>query len=297
MARTDIQRYQQALGHIHTLDNALSLEIDQILGVHAQQVGAEISLGGAGYWHSGSQAQHTAVRALMLAQIAFFRPPYAPADYASTWRLNRTRTTCLGLAIGQVNQLILEYVRAAGFTLHQLVTAAERDPSLTGAFDPVECNRSNPQIGTTPICYHGVASWLFSAGFVSRKWLASRYQRIIAQTANNILGDGPQIVEANWDTIPAGYVWNIHRVGDKTTCHWGISLGNGRAVACNNTDEGRLNYLPSNPPGHNWYGKFMLRDLCDILNLTHKYGYTGVPAANIVVRQFDPLQPPGTQYF
>jgi hypothetical protein len=47
-------------------------------------VGAEFSLGGAGYWRYGTDGQHWAVRALLLSHKAFLKAPCAggaPFDY------------------------------------------------------------------------------------------------------------------------------------------------------------------------------------------------------------------------
>ena len=105
------------------------------------------------------------------------------------------------------------------------------------------------------------------------------------------LGDGAVVDKADWHTIPRGYLWNIHRVGDKTTCHWGLSLGDNVAAACNNTDESPTKKL-AYEFGNTFYGRFNFRDICDVLNGTDKYGHSGTDAptkTNIVVRQVNPL--------
>src|SRR6266513_4442116 len=73
MARTDQQRYDQALAHIKTVNLDLGNEVNTKIGTDAVDVGKALSLGGAGYSRSGTADQHTAVRALLLCQIAYFR--------------------------------------------------------------------------------------------------------------------------------------------------------------------------------------------------------------------------------
>ena len=70
-----------------------------------------------------------------------------------------------------------------------------------------------------------------------------------------------------WGAIPRGYVWNIHKATDRATCHWGVSLGDGLAAACNNTGQGQVAYRE----GNDAYGKFVFRDLCAVLETTEKY--------------------------
>ena len=111
------------------------------------------------------------------------------------------------------------------------------------------------------------------------------------------VGDGAVVDRRDWGLIPKGYVWNVHRVGDKSTTHWGVSVGNDTAIACNNTDSSpakKLVYIR----GNTHYGKFKFSEICEVLNGTVKYGHTGTgaPGENIVVRAFDPTNPPTPYY-
>jgi hypothetical protein len=298
MLKTAKGRYDETLAYIRQVSQELATDADRVIGTRARGAGGEISISGAGHKKPGTLDDRKAIRALMLLQITYFRIPYAPQDYASAWVLGQTLTNALTRTKQDIDAEILEYLPTGTGTVDGVADAAERINSTTGVFDPVNYRRTDTNLSSNPVCYHGVGTWLFGAGLVSKRWLARGWNGITANTCNIILGDGVVVDRRNWGLIPAGWVWNIHRVGDKTTCHWGISVGNDIAIACNNTDESptrRLAYIRGNTK----YGKFIFSELCEVLNGTAKYGHLGTDAPtqdNIVVRQFDPADPPTPYY-
>ncbi len=297
MARTDDERYTQALDCLKAIDTDLAADVDAKIGARATAVGAKLSLAGAGYWRAGSAAQHTAVRALTLCHIAYFTPPHADKDYANDAALDSTRVRCHGRPLRQIEEEIRLYLRLPNPTLDDLADAATRVNEVVGVMERMFRKRTDTNVSSNPICYDGVVSWLFTAGFISKRWLAREALKMKAAKANKYLGDGVIVDEDDWGSIPRGYVWNVHRVGDKETCHWGVSLGDGKAVACNNTDVSltkTLAYINDEGarPGDTKYGKFLLADMCEVLNGHFKYGHegTGKPTKmNIVLRKINPL--------
>jgi len=296
MARTDGERYKDALDFLKTVTGSLGAEVEAKTGGKKTQVGAELSLEGAGYWYSGSNDQHSAVRALLLCHIAYFRPPHAQQEFAGKYYLDLTRKECHGKSKAQVIEEIRYYEKGTNPSHKGLADAACRVNKVEGVVDRLMRTRKDVNVSGNPICYDGVVSWLFAAGFISKRWLAKEGNDMQAAKVNGYLGNGEEVDKDHWDSIPQGYIWNIHRVNDKTTCHWGVSLGDGIAVACNNTDESptkKLEYLPSDPAGNTQYGKFRMADICEVLNGTVKYGHHGKDAptaTNIVLRKVNPLQ-------
>ncbi len=297
MARTDDDRYKQALDCIKAIDAALAAEVDQKIGHSTTAVGAKLSLAGAGYWRSGSAAQHTAVRALTLCHIAYFTPPHADKDYADATALAGVRANCLGRSLAEIEDELRLYLRFPNPTLEGLAAAATRVSDVIGVMERMLRKRTDTNVSANPICYDGVVSWLFAAGFISKRWLGRQALKMQASKANKYLGDGIVVDKDDWDSIPRGYIWNVHRTGDKETCHWGVSLGDGVAVACNNTDVSltkQLDYINDEGarPGDTKYGKFLLADMCEVLNGHFKYGHEGKgkpTKMNIVLRKVNPL--------
>jgi len=299
VARTDQQRYDQSIAHLKKLNAALGLDADSKASSKATAFGQEISLGGAGYWKSGSDEQHVAVRAYLLCLIIYFRTPHAKFDFATKAALDDVRARCLGKSLEWVNREILYFAKAPAPQLQDLVDAAQRISEVNGSVYFLARTRDDKNVSSNPVCYHGVTTWLFGAGLVSKQWCAKEGMTLDGNNANNYLGDGLIVDPANWDKIPAGYVWNIHKKNDKSTCHWGVSLGNNKAVACNNTDESpggiKLKY---DVGGTSQYGKFPFYNpgerngICDVLNKNAKYQFAGKDdpsGINIVVRQINPM--------
>lgn len=311
MGRSKRERYDEAIDYLTALNPVLGADVGQKILAQADDadhatdtvlgVGKEISLKGAGFWNTGTKGQHGAVRALLLCQVAYFRPPHAPQAFASPEVLASTRTRCLNLSETQLRTEILEYLPAATPALDDLASAAETVKDVTGVVDHLQRRRTDTNVSSAPVCYHGVCSWLFASGFVSKRWLARAANTLNAYTCNTHLGDGIVLDDADeWEDIPRGWIWNIHRKGDKTTCHWGVSLGGGFAVACNNTDESpfmKLEYETDGQTGRKgdtFYGVFKMEDICSCVNGTVKYGHASkskptMEGQNIVVRAINPL--------
>lgn len=295
-SRTDTQRFDQAVKYIKDkISNSLGTEIEQKItarpGATKDTVGKELSLKGKGFHFTGSDAQHMALRALMLCQITYFRKPHAEFDaYCTDETLDTTRKAWKGKSEALVQSQIKMYERKAVRHLTDVSAAAKRIKKVEGAVNPVQRQTTDDNVSKAPVCYHGVSAWLFAAGMVSKRWYAREGLKIDGNTANQQLGQGVTVAQTNWDSIPEGYVWNIHRTGDPTTCHWGVSLGNGMAAACNNTDKSpgmeQLNYTEGNTA----YGQFNFVELCNILNANEKYGGSSVKnTGNIVVKQINPM--------
>ena len=288
MARTDQERYNESIAYLKTVDIALANEIDGKLRTQPR-VGGEISLSKAGYWNTGSDGQHAAVRALLLCHIAYFRPPHAGVDYASTIALNGIKADCKRKSEQQVKDDILCFTSSPASSHESLAKASETAHDLSGVVDNFRRTRKDTNVSPTPVCYHGVVTWLFLAGFISKRWLAKEGNTLTAYTANKYLGDGTDVPSDQWDSIPRGYLWNIQRKGDPFTCHWGVSLGNNKAAACNNTDESPgLKLVYEN--GNTFYGVFPFSDICRVLNVNSKYGYDPNKPGdmNLVVKKIDP---------
>lgn len=296
MARTDSERYDQAVKYIEdNISTTLSTEIKQKItarpGATKDTVGAELSLKGKGFHTSGTDDQHMALRGLMLCQITYFRKPHAEFDeYCSADALDKTRKAWKGKSEALVQAQIRMYEKKPIRHLADVSDAAKRIKKVEGSVNPIDRQYTDDNVSKAPVCYHGVSAWLFAAGMVSKRWYAREGLRIDGNTANQQLGQGATVTEANWGSIPEGYVWNIHRTGDPTTCHWGVSIGNGIAIACNNTDSSPgmtpLNYAEGNTA----YGKFNFVELCNILNANEKYGGSAQNNSNnIVVKQINPL--------
>lgn len=297
MARTDATRYDQALAHVKGINLALGTDINTKVGVNAAAVGAELSLKGKGYWSHGDN-RNMALRALLLCHIAYFRPPHGSTNVATFEAVDAMKRDCHGKSLNDLNAKIREFLIDDNASLNGLVNASNRVSVLSGTVDYFKRSRTDTNIGKSPICYDGVVNWLFTAGFVSKKYLAKEALDMHATRSNLYIGQGQPVTRQNWNQIPLGYIWNIQRKGDPSTCHWGLSLGNGRAVACNNTAGspfyGLVNLQPPAPAGMA-YGKFDLEELCLVLNSDLKYGHRGgktAPASddvNIAVRQINPL--------
>jgi len=296
MARTNQERYSGALKHIKKLNAALETEVDQQIAIKAL-AGGEISLKGKGYWSSGSNEQHWAVRGLLLCHIAFFRPPFGSKLMATKEALDELKEHCPGKSLSYVNDRIKEFLVKPGATRDDLVNATNTICQTTGTVDYFKRSRTDINVGPSPICYDGVVNWLFTSGFVSKKYLAKEASDMHATRSNQYIGQGVTVPRNQWNQIPRGCIWNIQRKGDPSTCHWGVSLGNGKAVACNNTAGSPSYGLVTFDQGMAGmkYGTFDFEELCLVLNSDLKYGHMGGATppdsedANITVRQIDPL--------
>lgn len=297
MSRTPTERFDEAVAYLKdNIDAGLAKDVkEKIVGKdNIKKAGEDISLSGAGYWKKSTDEQHGAVRALLLCNVAYFRKPHSAKDVATNEQLDAIRKAMLGKSAAVVNEEIELFLPGKNPSLKGLAASAEVVNELSGVFDPFTRTRQDKTVSLNPICYNGVLAWLFHAGFVSKRWLAREGARLQASTANDVLGQGVVLKEDKWDEIPKGYLWNVHRVNDPETCHWGVSLGEDIAIACNNTDVSlvaQLEYLDKK--GSTKYGKFKFTEICKVLNSHFKYGHEGKEApkkTNIAVRQINPLE-------
>lgn len=293
MAKTDQQRFDQAITYLQGIDAGLAADVKQKIGGKVLEAGQDISLEGLGYWHSGSDAQHNAVRALILCQKAYLTPPYFKGFFIN-FAKDTTKRYWHGKSEDAVKDAIKCYLTAHGASLQGLVNAAKMVNETSGNFDFYTLNRQSKNLGANPICFSAVRMWLFKAGFVSVKWLASTGFDLTANTANQILGDGKIIPLSQLDRIPAGHIFNFHAAQSKETCHWGLSIGNGRAIAAN-THQQILNSVRVNfSPGNSFYGEFKLAESYDVC----KWKYAREPDSlrykvmgelpEITIRDIDP---------
>lgn len=324
-------RFNLALAHIRTISGPLADDIDAKSTLWTTAKKDLLSLGGAGYWRSGTAEQHVAVRALLLCTLCYYRPDHAAMELATDAVLGEIRTRMLGKSIGLVNDEIRLYLRLPAPTKDGLAQAALNVFSTLGNVTGYSRTRTDTNVGTGPVCYNGTSTWLFAAGFVSRAWLAKEGSQMLDRTARLYLGEGSIIGgPAQWGSIPRGHIFHIHKTGDQNTCHWGVSLGGGRAVACNNTAQAPRRLADATivrsgeiPKGKTMalavednlafeadtnatYGIFQMAELCDILNRTSKYMVgtldksgmvdryvesNSLTGCNIVVRHVDPTNP------
>lgn len=290
MSKTPQQRYAESLAYLKKIDNSLGVDVDQKIGpAKLAAVGGEISLSKSGFWNALAGDKHDAMRALLLCYIAYFRTPHCRMDWASTAMLDQVKKKFANKSRSDIDTEIKYFIQVPGRLSASLAVAAETNNLVSGVPDYFNRTRKDRELGANPVCYNGVFLWLFVSGFVSKRWLAKDANELDANSANRILGDGQIVPQTQWDSIPRGYIWNIHRTGDQTTCHWGVSLGNGRAAACNNTDESptlKMTY----ESGESKFGIFRFSDICAVLEGHDKYGYTpgGATSGNIVVKAFDP---------
>lgn len=309
MSRTNQQRFNEAITYLEqfvsaplaqTVRVALQAQADNVVGQMLQpeqKAGAAISLRGAEYWLYRNEQQHTAVRALLLCQHAFLKPPYAEADFAETNGV-ATKALYFRKTEEEVKQAIRCYEPVPNPTHADLERAARNVLAAEGKFDFETRRRSDESIGNGSIvCFNAVKTWLFNAGFVSLRWLAQNSMRLNANTANQILGNGTIIPMNAVAGVPAGHIFNFHAINQPSVCHWGVSLGGGLAAGSNTTAEWnarhgqfkvthRVNFLV----GDSKCGQFSLLESAQVCQMKYQIGDT---PQNIVVRRIDPFDMPG----
>ena len=263
MVRTDQQRFDEALAYLKTIDIQLATEVKQHIGGRVLEAGRELSLEGHGYWRSGNDLQHTAVRALVLCQKAFLTPPYFKGFYIG-FEHPKTKTFFHGKSEAIVKEAIKCYLPLRSASLPGMVAAAKMVNETSGNLDFYTLTRQSKNLGANPICFAAVRMWLFIAGFVSMRWLASAGFDLNANKANQMLGDGTPVTLDHINQIPAGHIFNFHAARDKATCHWGLSLGNGMAVASNTHQQILQSVKVDFTSGNSFYGQFKLEESYDV---------------------------------
>ena len=263
MAKTDQQRFDDAIKYLAGIDQALAADVKQQLAARTLEAGKDISLEGMGYGLSGSDAQHNAVRALILCQKAYLTLPYFKGFFIG-FEKDKTKRLWKGKPEHAVKEAIRCYLPKPGATHQALVEAAKTVNETSGNFDFYTLTRESKNLGANPICFAAVRMWLFKAGFVSIKWLASTGFDLTANSANRILGDGRVIPLSQIEQIPPGHIFNFHAPQSKETCHWGLSIGNGLAIAANTHQQilqsGRVTFIT----GNSFYGQFKLTESYDV---------------------------------
>jgi hypothetical protein len=195
-----------------------------------------------------------------------------------------------------VQNAIRCYLPAPNATLLGLVDAAKKVNETSGDFDFYLLTRDVKNLGSNPICFSAVRLWLFKAGFVSIRWLASDGFDLNAYSANRMLGDGQVVSLDQLNNIPIGHIFNFHAAASKPTCHWGLSLGHGQAVAANTTAQFLQSPRVNFTRGNSVYGEFPLRE--SYLACKWKYALEsevaaekrGTPLPEIVIRDINPQQ-------
>jgi hypothetical protein len=266
MPKTDKGRYDDAVAYLAKVNADLSQSVKQWTRGREKSVGGKLSLGGKSW--DADEEKREATRALMLCIIAFFGSPHNAGDSSGLdFYVSSMRDACRTKTRAQVIEEIRCYLTLPDATLEGLARAAESVKKLeTINYYPMRL-RTDLNVGRSPICYDGVFNWLFVAGFISRRWLGKHGADIHAETIHEHLGNGEVVAVSEWSEIPRGYVWNIHKKTDRATCHWGVSLGDGLAAACNNTGQGQVKY----DEGNDSYGQFVFTELCAVLETTEKY--------------------------
>lgn len=300
MAKTDQQRFDGAMNYLTAIDGGLAADVRQKLGGRETVTAQEISLAGRGMSLVGSDAQHNAVRALVLCQKAYLTPPFFKGFFISFDR-DRSIQYWLPKSENTVKEAIRCYLTTPNASLQGLINAAQTVNETSGNFDFYTLNRQSRNLGATPICFSAVRMWLFKAGFVSIKWLASTGFDLTANSANRILGDGTIVPLNQLSTIPAGHIFNFHAPESKETCHWGLSIGNGRAIAANTHQQILQSVRVNFTTGNSFYGEFLLDESYNVCKwkyareddlLRHKI-MGELP--EVTIRDIDPTQV--TTYF
>jgi hypothetical protein len=306
---TDLERFDSALNYIETkVSMTLAAAVKTKIGAAKLAAGAAISLKGEGYWHSGSDAQHKAVRGLLLCQHAFLKAPDVSPFVSTPIDLKRTLKFYKGKTEDSLKVAIGCYEKRQDATREKLAHIAESE-LLTTAPNPYETStRADIGMGTpTPICFHAVRQWLYKAGFVSLRWLAKVGFELGPNNCNTVLGMGSVIDPKNIDAIPRGYLFNFHADGDQSTNHWGIALGKGLAAGSNTTASsskvgfGGTGIVETDfSKGGTTYGVFTIASAFEVCrykyqrNLASKGGIAGsVTVAATwkepIIRQIDPV--------
>ena len=288
MSRTDTERFTEAVNYLRALSPALATDVVTNTPGRAAQLGASISLEGAGYWKSGTANQHSAVRALLLCHQVYLKPPYAKTDLATSG--DAAKSSLRTKTEDQVKRAILCYLPTLNPTLEGFARAAEAIKKPNGDFVWETRTRDDQTLGPNPVCFNAVKVWLFNAGFVSLRWLATKGMLIDAHRANSHLGDGQIIQKDQVKNIPRGQIFNFHVNNHKEVCHWGVSLGSGWAAGANTTPSaaagGVTKSVNFRNGGNSVYGEFTLESSAEVCKL--KYTPHGQPVQDITIRQIDP---------
>ncbi|WP_295999388.1 hypothetical protein [Rugamonas sp.] len=316
-------RFPNALAHIGTIDQGLRNNVALLTRNWTEAEKQRLSLSGKGAFSRGTEAEHVALRALLLCTLCYFRAPQAAMDMVSEEELASICADLLGSPLALIDNEIRLFIKRPNAIKGDLATVAQAMQNPVAQVPAPKRKRTDATLGVSPTCYNAVASWLFAAGFVSRRRLAREGSKLTSTTVWSHLGSGALMTRPYWNTIPRGHIFSVHKNGDEQTCHWGISLGEGRATACRNPHgavarladgsidrEAPVNGKPGIPrfiemnfdSGDANCGIFDMVGLCNILSMSPGYmlalpsvdgqeqQYGNNPLGNIVVRHIDPEQ-------
>ena len=288
-ANTD--RFHAAMRYLTTYSPTLALHVDTALNgnIADENAGALISL--TGDHVMGSDDKRRALRALLLCQRAFLNAPYSVGAGGAPFVYNNAPRSPIGeyrwSFESTVRGGLSSYMAIDGASRAHLAAAAEALRGPQGGLTWETLRRDTAPFPAMPVCFDALKMLLFKAGFVSIRWLASTGPAMTAQTANQMLGNGVVVLPAALATMPAGYLFNFHRNGDKAVCHWGVSLGNGWAAGANTQSNWPGAPAPVNfRSGDSHYGIFTMQSSYDVCR--YKYGLHGQGPANVTIRQIDP---------
>ncbi len=284
MGRTDLERYTQALTYLTVnVDAGLAISAGQKSAGQKKAVGKAISLAKGGFWKVGTAPQRMALRALLLCQQVFFKPPESVADFAGDGSATKAHFKLKSEA--QIKDAIRCFTTRKGVSRDDFAESALSVTDLAGKFEPTIRTRGETTgFGGTTNCYGAVSVWLFTSGCCSMPWFLKGV--LNAYTANAILGDGEVVKETALKTIPKGHIFNIHDASDPNICHWGVSLGDGWAAASNTTpgENGPNGLVMVNfRKGDGSYGEFSLDsavEVCKLKYTSHK----------VLVKHLDPTK-------
>jgi hypothetical protein len=291
VARTDTERYDQALAYIRTnVSDDLGNKIQEKSAGQKKALGAAISLAWHGFGNIGTKSQHMALRGLLLCQKTLLEGPYAGAQGEKDYLGKNCKNTIeffKNKPETDIREAIRSYTRLPIVTLAQFAQTARDISDMSGTFNLHSVTRDQTgNWGGTTNCYGAVKIWLFKSGLCSLQWMLEQGAKLDAYSCNQIIGNGDVVAEDDIDTIPEGMVFNIHDSVDPAICHWGVCLGAGRAAASNTT----AGAMGNNGPifvdfrrGATAYGEFMLKSSVDVCKKIYN-------SHAVVLRVTDPLQ-------
>jgi hypothetical protein len=288
---TNTDRFHDSMRYLMTYFPILAMEVDEALrgNINDEAAGALISLHGDHV--AGSDDKRRALRALLLCQRAFLNGPYSAGADGGPFIYNNVPRSPIAeyrwSFESTVREAISCYQRRLHPTRHDLARDAEAIRAPQGGLTWETLRRSTTPFPAMPVCFDALKMLLFKSGFVSIRWLARTGPTMTAQTVNAILGQGVVVSEAALATMQPGYLFNFHRAGDMAVCHWGVSLGRGKAAGANTHAAWPGAPAPVNFfSGDSRYGIFTMRSSYDVCRF--KYGLHGQGRAEVTIRQIDP---------
>jgi hypothetical protein len=280
MGRSSLERYTESIDYIRTkIDIPLATKLTAETAGKKKTLGRAISLRWGGFKNVGTKDHHKALRALLLCQQHFLKPPQCPTDRAGNGKVTKANFKLKSEA--QIQDAIRAYTRSPDVTPEQFAQTALAKIEPGGGFDPLARTRNDTGMGGVANCYGAVKYWLFMSGCCSLAWYFKDGSRINAYTVNEIIGNGVLYAEDKIDTIPRGYIFNLQDSKALDVCHWGVSLGNGWAAASNTTPgamgpKGALfvNFRKGNAA----YGEFLLKEALEVCKLKYDSGVVTIKA-------------------